>query len=46
MPAANATTSPDLELLAKGTVDLIERQDLAAKLSRATASGKKLTVKV
>ena len=45
MPAVNAP-SPDLELLAKGTVDLIERQDLAAKLSRAAASGKKLTVKV
>jgi tyrosyl-tRNA synthetase len=44
---AGATAeSPDLELLAKGTVDLIERQDLASKLARASAAGKKLTVKV
>jgi tyrosyl-tRNA synthetase len=36
----------DLEFLAKGTVDLIERQDLAAKLARAKKEGTKLTVKV
>ncbi|HEY0787819.1 MAG TPA: tyrosine--tRNA ligase, partial [Thermoanaerobaculia bacterium] len=41
-----AATSSDLEFLAKGTVDLIERQDLAAKLARAKKEGKKLTVKV
>ncbi len=36
----------DLELLAKGTVDLIERQDLASKLARAKKEGARLTVKV
>ncbi len=46
MPKADNSTSSDLEFLAKGTVDLIERKDLAAKLARAAATGKKLTVKV
>ncbi len=44
--ASGAAESRDFELLAKGTVDLIERQDLVARLVRAAAAGKKLTVKV
>jgi tyrosyl-tRNA synthetase len=35
-----------LEFLAKGTVDLIEKNDLKAKLARAAREGKQLTVKV
>ncbi|HVT45872.1 MAG TPA: tyrosine--tRNA ligase [Thermoanaerobaculia bacterium] len=35
-----------LELLAKGSVDLIERNDLRAKLARAASEGARLTVKV
>ncbi|HSN69095.1 MAG TPA: tyrosine--tRNA ligase [Thermoanaerobaculia bacterium] len=46
MPREDTANSADLDLLAKGTVDLIERQELAAKLARAAATGKRLTVKV
>ena len=35
-----------LEFLAKGTVDLIEKNDLKAKLARAAREGRQLTVKV
>ena len=35
-----------VEFLAKGTVDLIERTDLRAKLERSAATNKPLTVKV
>ena len=36
----------DFELLAKGVVDLIEKNDLKAKLARSKKEGKPLTVKV
>jgi tyrosyl-tRNA synthetase len=43
---AFASADQQLELLAKGSVDLIERADLRAKLERSRKSGKPLTVKV
>jgi tyrosyl-tRNA synthetase len=50
MPAEPAVTSrsidEQLEYLAKGTVDLFDRDDLKRKLERSASSGKPLTVKV
>src|SRR5471032_1416010 len=40
------TQDEEFEYLAKGTVDLIERADLKAKLARAKREGKQLTIKV
>src|SRR5512132_1316674 len=40
------TLDEQLEFLAKGTVDLIEKADLKAKLARAAREKKQLTVKV
>jgi tyrosyl-tRNA synthetase len=40
------TPEQEFEYLAKGTVDLIERADLKAKLARAKREGKQLTIKV
>ena len=36
----------DFELLSKGVVDLIDKNDLKAKLARSQKEGKPLTVKV
>src|SRR5450755_195236 len=40
------TQDEEFEYLAKGTVDLIERADLKAKLARAKREGKQRTIKV
>ncbi|HEX7420402.1 MAG TPA: tyrosine--tRNA ligase, partial [Thermoanaerobaculia bacterium] len=40
------TQDEEFEYLAKGTVDLIERAELKAKLARAKREGKQLTIKV
>ena len=42
----NLTPDEQLEFLAKGAVDLIEKNDLKAKLARARKEGKQLTIKV
>jgi tyrosyl-tRNA synthetase len=43
---AQLTLDEQLEYLAKGSVDLIDRKDLKNKLARAASSGKPLTIKV
>lgn len=43
---SDAPLEEQLDFLAKGAVDLIEKKDLAAKLARARREGKPLTVKV
>jgi tyrosyl-tRNA synthetase len=40
------TSDEQFDFLAKGTVDLIEKADLKAKLARASREGKQLTIKV
>ena len=45
-PPALSTVDEQLELLAKGSVDLIDRSDLRSKLERSEKTGKPLTIKV
>ena len=45
-PDTERSVDDQLALLAKGVVDLIEKKDLRAKLTRAAAQGGALTVKV
>ncbi len=46
LPLTAASLDEQLDYLAKGTVDLFDRDDLRKKLARSASSGKPLTVKV
>jgi tyrosyl-tRNA synthetase len=46
LPLTAASIDEQLDYLAKGTVDLFDRDDLRKKLMRSATSGKPLTVKV
>jgi tyrosyl-tRNA synthetase len=46
LPLTAASLDEQLDYLAKGTVDLFDRDDLRKKLMRSASSGKPLTVKV
>ena len=43
---SDAPIAEQIEFLAKGSVDLIEKKDLAQKLERSRKAGKPLTIKV